>query len=119
MLIGLNFKNTKILLEVKNCNFFERFKGLMFTRIKKAKPLLFDFRKETKIPLHSFFVFFNFLVFWLDKNNNVIDYKICRPFQVNISTKRKFRKIVEIPLNKDYRGILKVLSNTYDEHEKV
>ncbi|MFH1365099.1 MAG: hypothetical protein ABIH28_00755, partial [archaeon] len=64
MKIGLS-KNKKINIEVVRCNFFQMFRGLMFTRKEKARVLLFDFKKPVKIAIHSYFVFFPFLAVWL------------------------------------------------------
>ena len=107
--IELNYKGKKIELETKVCNFFERFKGLMFTRKEKAKALLFDFKKPVRIPIHSFFVFFPFLVIWLNNKNKIIEIRFVKPFNCPIHSKENFSKILEIPMNKEYNGIIKIL----------
>jgi len=109
MLIGLKFKNKKINLNVKKLSEFEKGIGLMFCRREKAKALLFEFKKSVRFNLHSLFVFFDFLVLWLDKNNKVLDLKIVKPWKFSISSVNSFYKIIEIPLNQKYSKIVKVL----------
>lgn len=112
MWIGFSNNDKKINLEVKLCNsIFSKIKGLMFTRKQNAKALLFNFKKPTKIKIHSFFVFFPFLALWLDDNNTIIESKIIKPFKFSISSKKPFSKFVEIPINKKYFSVIKLLSN--------
>lgn len=104
-----SYKNKKFTLDVKKCNKFQKFRGLMFRKKKNSPALLFEFNKKSRTPLHSFFVFFSFIVVWLDDKNNVIEIKKIKPFKPYINIKRDFNKILEIPLNKKYSQISKSL----------
>jgi len=106
--IILNHNQKKIKITAKTCNFFEKFKGLMFTRKEKAKALLFDFKKPVRISIHSFFVFFPFLVIWLDNKNEIIEIKLVKPFNCLMNPKKPFIKIVEIPANKKYKNLFQI-----------
>ena len=92
------FKNKSFDIKAKECNGFRKFIGLMF-KSRETESLLFDFDEENRYSIHSLFVFFPFLAIWMDKNNEVIEYRIVSPFSINIYPKNKFRKIVEIPIN--------------------
>jgi uncharacterized membrane protein (UPF0127 family) len=70
--------------------------GLMF-RTRKTSPLLFEFKKDTKMAIHSFFVFFPFKAIWLDEKNRIIEQKLVRPFTFSVKPKKPFRKLIEIP----------------------
>ena len=76
--------------------------GLMF-KSKNTNSLLFEFNKKTSMKIHSFFVFFDFLVLWIDDKNNVIDFKIVKPFTLSVKSKKPFSKVIEIPVNKKNR----------------
>lgn len=109
MKIGLRFKNKKIKLEAKFCNWFKRFFGLMFTRREKAEALLFDFKKPIKIAIHSCFVFFPFIAIWLDDKNKIVDLRIVKPFIVRTCSKKSFCKLIEIPINDKYREVVRFI----------
>jgi uncharacterized membrane protein (UPF0127 family) len=70
--------------------------GLMF-RTRKTSPLVFEFKNDVHIAIHSFFVFFPFRAIWLDENNKIIEQKTVRPFTFSVCPKRPFRKLIEIP----------------------
>lgn len=70
--------------------------GLMF-RTRKTCPLLFEFKKDVRIAIHSFFVFFPFKAIWLDENNEIIEQKLVKPFTLSVRPKKPFRKLIEIP----------------------
>lgn len=114
----LQYKNKKINLEVKKCNFFQRFSGLMFTRQETARALFFDFEKEVRIPIHSFFVFFPFVAIWLDDKNQVIEKRIVKPWKFSILPKKPFVNLIEIPLNSKYINIPNQFG-FLDEDEKI
>ena len=107
--IRLSFKGKKFEIELKICNWFEKFLGLMFCQKEKAQALSFNFKKPIKMKIHSFFVFFSFVAIWLDDKNKIIDIKVVYPFELFIYPKKSFLKIIEIPLNKKYREITKIL----------
>jgi len=92
--------------DIKKCNLFWMIKGLMFTKRNKAKALLlFNFKKPRKAKIHSFFVFFPFIAVWLNDKNEVIEFKIVKPWIPLILPNKKFSKMVEIPINKKYSKI--------------
>ena len=98
--------NKKIKINLKKTGLFTRGSGLMF-RTKNTDNLLFEFGKDVRISITSFFVFFPFLAIWLDKNNNVVDKKIVKPFILSIKPRNKFRKIIEVPLRENTEDIIK------------
>lgn len=98
--IGLKHKNKTIKINVKKVNEFQKGIGLMFSSKENAKILLFEFKKQTRINIHSFFVFFSFLAIWLDKENNVLEIKKVNPWKISVSPKKPFYKLIEIPFNK-------------------
>ena len=106
MKLVINNNGKKIKLEVRKVKGIGKFFGLMFRRVNSYN-LLFDFGYNVKYSLHSFFVFFPFLVLWLDIKNNVIDYKIAKPFCFRIICKNSFRKVVEIPINERNEKIIR------------
>ena len=107
--VGLRHKNKNIFLKVRKCTPFDEFFGLMFTKRKSAEALLFDFAGRKGLSLHSFFVFFPFLALWLDDKNNILEFRVVKPFSSGISSKKLFAKIIEIPINGKYRKIIRKL----------
>jgi uncharacterized membrane protein (UPF0127 family) len=118
MEIILRNENKKINFDVKKCGRIKMFLGLMFSRREKAKSLLFEFKKPTNIKLHSFFVFFPFLVLWLDKDNKIIKMKKVKPFRLSVRISEKFSKIIEIPFNKRYKNVIKNIKSPSVERFK-
>jgi len=87
------------MLKAKKVKGLGKYIGLMF-RTRKTRPLLFDFKKNTRTPIHSLFVFFSFNAIWLDANNKIIAQKIVKPFTLSIRPKMPFRKLIEIPISR-------------------
>ena len=54
-------------------------------------------------------MFFDFLVLWLDERNNVVDFKIIKPFSVYEKSNKDFYKIIEIPVSRRYHSIVDVI----------
>lgn len=75
----------------------EKYIGLMF-KTRKTIPLLFEFKEDVNLSIHSYFVFFPFRIIWLDKDDNVIEEKIVKPFTLSVRPSKSFRKILEIPI---------------------
>jgi len=71
--------------------------GLMF-KTRKTQPLLFEFPKDTRIAIHSFFVFFPFKAIWMDEKGKILEQKLVKPFTFSVRPKKPFRKLLEIPL---------------------
>jgi len=80
-------------------------RGLMF-RSCDCENLLFSFNKDVSMAIHSWFVGFDFLAVWLDKDFNVLEYKMIKPWSFHIKPKKKFRYLVEMPVNEENRDII-------------
>lgn len=110
--IRLSYRRNKFDLNLKVCNWFGRFLGLMFTRRENARALLFEFKNPVRAPIHSFFVFFDFVAIWLDDKDKIVDLKIVTPFKFIILPKKSFSKIIEIPINRKHKEIVKIIVET-------
>ncbi len=104
------YMGKRLEVDLVKCNNFQKFLGLMLKSKGKANALLFDFKKPSKIKFHSLFVFFQFYILMLDDKNSVIEMKKIKPFTINIFPKKKYARILEIPINKKYSRIIKYLS---------
>lgn len=93
----LIYRGRKIKVPARKVSFFGKVSGLMF-RKRDTDNLIFENAKG--LSLHSFFVFFVFLVLWVDDADNVLDFRIIKPFSLGVKSRKSFSKIVEIPLNK-------------------
>lgn len=106
MEFSFKYKNKKFKIPVKKLSWFGKGAGLMFSSRKKAKALLFEFQKSTKISFTSMFVFFPFLIIWLDDKNNVLDFRKIGHFIFHIPSRKPCRKVLEIPSNDNYEAII-------------
>lgn len=107
--IGLEYKGKHIELNCKDCNIFQKILGLMFRKKKNASILLFEFSNDKHISFHSFFVLFPFIIIWLDKENNILEYREIFPWTPRIKIRKKFSKVIEIPVNKKNSKVLEEL----------
>lgn len=101
----VNYLGERFDVKLHKTSFLRRGVGLMF-RTKNTENLLFDFKKDVRISITSFFVFFPFLILWLDEKNNVLEWEIVKPFVFSLRPSCKFRKFVEVPINYKNRRIL-------------
>ena len=69
--------------------------GLMFSR---PKIVLFVFKKEKRIAIHTWFVFFPITLLFLDKSRQVTEIKTLKPWSAYRS-KTKVQWLLEIPNN--------------------
>ena len=100
----INFKNKMIEVpEVKECNWLKKIIGLMFCRRENANALVFSFHKQTKMAIHSLFVFFPFIAVWLDEKNKVMEMKKVKPFTLKVSSTNPYYQLLEIPINQKYK----------------
>ena len=89
-----NFKKYNELIFCET--FLSKLTGLMFSSKKK---LVFVLGNESRINsiIHTFFVFYNLDIYWLDNKMNIVDFRLnVKPFTVKIP-KYKAKYIVEIP----------------------
>ncbi len=99
--------------EVKHCKSnFSQGLGLMLSRKNKNRALVFELKKEKKVPLHMFFVFYPIDVLYLDEDKNgdkrIVEIKEnFKPFTF-YSPKNKAKYIVELPVNTVSKGQLNV-----------
>jgi uncharacterized membrane protein (UPF0127 family) len=86
------------------------FRGLMFRRREKAEALLlFDLKKPRRWKIHSMFVFFPFVAIWLDEKGKIVGKEIVKPWTFSIRPSGEFTKLIEIPYNQKYSGIVEFL----------
>lgn len=104
-------KNKKFKFSVKKLSWFEKGIGLMFSSRKKAKALLFEFQKPTKISFTSLFVFFPFIIIWFDNENKVLDFRKIKPFTFHIPSRKPCKRVLEIPFNDNYEEIIRNFLN--------
>ncbi len=101
-------ENGKIIAKEVECakSLLQKSIGLMF-RINPPDALVFTFNKERERNIHTFFVFFDLQVIFLDSENKIKKTKKLRAYRD--ITKGKAKKIVEIPYknNKKCDNILK------------
>ena len=107
--IKLNFEGKKFEIDVKICNWFGMFRGLMFRSRENSPALLFDFKRRTKMRVHSLFVFFPFVAIWLDAKNKIIDLRMVKSFNFSVSPGKSFCRFIEIPINKRYEKFVELL----------
>ena len=96
----------EIEIKVQKCNWFRKAFGLMFCRREKARALLFEFLKPVQFHLTSLFVFFPFLVVWLNKENEIIDFRKIKPFKFHVPSRKSYDKFIEIPISFHYKEII-------------
>lgn len=68
----------------------------------KTSIRLFSYKSDKTIKIHSFFVFYSFVIAWLDSKNRVIGYKIVKPFTSSVEPPKNFRSFIEIPIDEKY-----------------
>ena len=95
----------KIEIEARKLSRLGWISGLMF-RTRDTDNMLFDFG-EIRFSIHSYFVFFTFLAIWLDKDDNVVDFHIVRPFTSIIRPRKKCSKLIEVPFNRNNNDIFR------------
>lgn len=108
LIIKHNSKSIKI-SNVKKVPLLEEGIGLMFKKKESCPAMLFEFKEPNKMLIHSLFVFFKFGAIWLDDKNHMVDKRIVKPFRLSISSKKPFSKLVEIPLNTEYKKEIRLL----------
>jgi len=106
--IQFYFKGKKISLEARECSFLRKGFGLMF-RTNKTDNLIFSFPRNINSSLTSWFVFFPFLAIWLNSEGKIISLRVINPFTLTIKSEKKFRKVLEIPLNRDNMALVRFL----------
>jgi len=69
-------KNKIMANEFRLCkNFICKLVGLMFSKKKKDFALIFEFKKDKRVSLHTFFVFYPIDIVFLNEKKEVIEIK--------------------------------------------
>ena len=101
-------KGNEYCVECKRVSFLGRMFGLMF-KSRNTHNLIFDFNRSVKLSFHSYFVFFSFLIIFLDGNNKVLYKKTVEPFTLGIKPREEYSRVIEIPLNLKNKTIIELL----------
>lgn len=101
----LSYQNKGIEVEdIQKCSGLKKFSGLMFKGKDKAKAMLFDFKNPKKWAIHSLFCP-DFIAIWIDDKGKVVDWEFIMGNHLSIRPKKKFSKLLEVPLNKKYSSV--------------
>lgn len=75
-------------------------------RTRETQNLVFPFKKDAFLSITAFCVFFPFLALWLDKDKNVIEWKLVKPFTLSCKPRKKYRYLVELPVNRRNQRVI-------------
>lgn len=104
--LEFNSINNKINFNVRCVPFWYEGIGLMFKTKNNAKPLFFSYSFSSRMGIFSYFIPFDFLAIWVDKNNFVVQTEIVKPKTSSVIPEKKFTKLIEIPVLKEYSEII-------------
>ncbi len=104
----MKIKSGRHYFNVTQCkNLFQQITGLMF-RFPKNDGLIFIFKKEKYVSLHTLFVFYPIDIIYLDKNKKIIKLlKKVKPFTLLIPY-TKCRYILELKDSKNIGSKTKI-----------
>ena len=102
------YKEKSFNVKYKKIASLGKYLGLMF-KTRENQNLLFNFNNYRTFGIHSFFVFFDFLAIWLDKNNKIVDFSIVKPFTFLVKSEYPSVKLLELPLNNRNKEIFEFL----------
>jgi len=102
------YRDKEFIVQARECSFLRRGAGLMF-RTRETDNLIFSFGKEAVYPFTGIFCFSPFLIIWLDENNEIIDFKLAKPFEARLLSTKPFKKVLELPLNRQNKKIIEYL----------
>lgn len=111
MKIHFYYNGRKLIIDAERKSLIGKITGLMF-RPRNTGNMIFSFKKDSKIALHSWFVFFPFLCLWLDEKMNVIDMQVVKPFSTRILPRKRFTHVIELPFNDGNSRIIRNLVGT-------
>lgn len=100
------FGNKSVSIRAREVGFLRKGVGLMF-RTSSTENLFFSFRRKTKRAFTGLFVFFPFLILWLDERYKVVDVALVRPFTRTIYPQKPYRNVIELPLNKKNSDLIR------------
>lgn len=104
----IKFKGKELVIEdLKKVSSVGKYTGLMFKK-KETQALLFEFPRGRK-AIHSLFCP-DFLAVWL-LEGKIVEYKLVLPYQFYIAPKSEFDKLIEIPVNEKYKGVIEAFLN--------
>jgi len=118
-LIGFEKGNKKRNVEVFKVPFWREGIGLMFQKKEKARALLFSYNFSTRMTIFSLFIPFDFLAVWVDKEGKILMVQVVKPGNMSARPKKKFRKLIEIPMTKNYGEIVKFVLENYKKGLKI
>jgi len=108
--IDLNYKNKKINIDTTVVPWWYEGIGLMFSRRERARILLFKFKQEINLAIHSWFVFYSFVAIWIDSFDRIVDIQVVKPFCSSVLPRGgKFERLVEIPINSKNKELVEKL----------
>lgn len=93
-------RGEQVLACVCRCtSFLCRLRGLTFRRTLDDEGLLLVGRRESRADaaIHMFFVFFSIAAVWLDRNGQVVDAQLARPFRPLYVPRAPARDLLEGP----------------------
>lgn len=101
MLVTVRRSGKSMSFSVRRQNAVTQFIGLMFST-KRTDMRLFSYNKEKIVPIHSWFVFYPFLIAWLDSENRIIEFRVVKPFNSLVIPNKKSKAFIEIPIDAKY-----------------
>lgn len=94
-------RREQVLERVRRCaGFLDRLRGLMFRRpLADNEGLLLVGSRQSRADtaIHMFFVFFPIAAIWLDRDGQVVDAKLARPFRPFYAPRAPARDVLEGP----------------------
>lgn len=118
-LIGFTLNGKKRNVEAYKVPWWYEGIGLMFKTQKNAKPLLFSYHFSTRMTIFSLFIPFKFLAVWLDKDEKIVGVKVVKPGEMSARPKKRFRKLIEIPITKNYISLVNFILKNFKNGDKV
>lgn len=125
---GLFWKKKKVLfslgrksfsLNVKVVPFWYEGFGLMFTKKESANSLLFSYNFSSRMTIFSSFIPYEFIAVWVDSKNKIVGLRVVKPGESGVEPGMKYRKLIEIPLNKKYMELSKFLLENKSSFEDI
>ncbi len=71
------------------------------------------------MTIFSLFIPFKFLAVWLDKDEKIVGVKVVKPGEMSARPKKRFRKLIEIPITKNYISLVNFILKNFKNGDKV